>query len=291
MKPWDAKGKALLQVDHTTRLAYGKPVVEAHSEVRKSPVDTGLQRVVTHKVEVEPQTRVNRYADYFGSDVRYFNLLEPHEAVEIRASSVVETTDAICCGPSYDLDARPWTETHSEFLQWSDTIPRLPEFSEIPNRVEEGLDGDDFIAALSELGRTFRELFRYDPEATNVHSSPAVLFEKRGGVCQDFTHAMIGVLRMASVPSRYVSGYVFDPASEEDGDRLLGAAASHAWVQAWHADLGWVGIDPTNDKLVDWQYVRVAVGRDYTDVQPVRGVFLGATNQSLEVEVEVRRIG
>ena len=291
MKPWDAKGKALLMVSHVTRLSYSAPVVEAHTEVRKSPIDTGLQRVVTHELEVTPPARVQRYHDYFGSDVRYFNLLEPHDGVEVRATSVVETTDAICCGPSYDLDTRSWTEKLTEYIQWSASVPWLPEYNEIPNHVEEGLSADDFIAALSDLGGEFRERFRYDPEATDVHSSPEELFRKRGGVCQDLTHAMLGVLRLSSVPCRYVSGYLYDPATGAEGEQVRGTAASHAWVQAWHPELGWIGIDPTNNKLVTWQYVRVAVGRDYTDVQPLRGVFVGADAQELEVEVSVKRIG
>ena len=279
MKPWDPKGKALMMVSHRTRLSYSEPVAEAHSELRKSPVDTGLQKVVTHKLEVSPPAKVRGYRDYFGSEVRYLNLLEPHDAIEVRATSVVETTDAICCGPSYDLDPRPWTEKHVEYLQWSESVPFLEDYHGVPNRVEPGLDSDDFIGALAELGGTFYKGFRYDPDATEVDSSPYELFLKGGGVCQDLTHAMLGVLRLASVPCRYVSGYVYDPASESDevdSVALRGAAASHAWVQAWHADLGWIGVDPTNDKLVDWQYVRVAVGRDYSDVLPLRGVFLGS---------------
>ena len=118
-----------------------------------------------------------------------------------------------------------------------------------------------------------------------------MLFEAGGGVCQDLAHATIGVLRLAGVPCRYVSGYVYDPAGDEEGEHVEGSAASHAWVQVWHPRLGWVGIDPTNDKLVDWQYVRVAAGRDYTDVQPLRGVFVGPREQELDVEVSVRRIG
>ena len=291
MKPWDAKGKALMMVSHVTRLRYSEPVVEAHTEVRKSPVDTGLQRVVTHKLEATPGAQVRGYIDYFGSDVRYFNLLEPHDAVEIRSKSIVETSDAICCGPSYDLDLRSWAEKHVEYLQWSDSVPPLAEYQEVPNRVVPDLKGGEFVEALGELGRFFWTSFRYDPEATDVHSGPQELFLKGGGVCQDLTHAMLGVLRLASVPCRYVSGYVYDPGGEGDEAALRGAVASHAWVQAWHTELGWVGIDPTNDKLVDWQYVRVSVGRDYSDVQPVRGVFLGTATQSLEVEVEVERIG
>ena len=291
MNPWDAKGKALMMVSHFTRLEYSEPVTEAHTEVRKTPVNTGLQRVVTQKVEVSPPARIGQYSDYFGSDVRYFNLLEPHTSVEVRASAVVETTDSICCGPAYDLDQRSWVEKMVEYLQWSDFVPHLAEYQEVPNRVEEGLSGDGFVDALKELGATFQSLFRYDTQATDVHSSPEVLFVKGGGVCQDLTHAMLGVLRLASVPCRYVSGYVFDPGGVEGSERLRGTAASHAWVQVWHQDLGWVGVDPTNNKLVDWQYVRVAVGRDYSDVQPIRGLFLGNAEQELSVHVEVNRIG
>ncbi len=292
MQPWDARDKALMMVAHVTRFAYSEPVVEAHSEVRKSPVDTGLQKVVTHKLDVSPPAKVRSHRDYFGSDVRHFNLLEPHESVEIRAHSIVETTDAICCGPSYDLDDRPWTEKHVEYLQWSASVPPLEEYHDVPNRVEQGLDGEDFVGALSELGHVFYTRFRYDAEATDVYSGPQDLFEKGGGVCQDLTHAMLGVLRLGSVPCRYVSGYIFDPGAEEEGAAALrGASASHAWVQAWQEDLGWIGIDPTNDKLVDWQYVRVAVGRDYGDVQPLRGVFVGSARQDLSVEVAVKRIG
>jgi transglutaminase-like putative cysteine protease len=100
---------------------------------------------------------------------------------------------------------------------------------------------------------------------------------------------MIGVLRLSGVAARYASGYVYDPAP--DGGAAPGASASHAWVQAFHPELGWVGIDPTHERLVDWQYVRVAVGRDYGDVQPLRGVFVGNLGQRLRVDVRVQRIG
>jgi len=291
MKPWDSTNKALMMVSHKTHLSYDEPVVEAHSEVRKTPIDTGLQRVVTHKIEVSPSASVRSYVDYFGSHVHYFNLLEPHDELHIEADAIVETTDAICCGPSYDVDQRLWTERLSEYLYWSPSVPYLSEYQDISHSVDIGLAPDDFIEALQELGSTFASRFRYDPTATDVHDSPEVLFRAGGGVCQDLAHAFIGVLRLASVPCRYVSGYVYDPAIDDDGDHVQGAGASHAWVQVSHPELGWVGIDPTNDKLVDWQYVRIAIGRDYTDVQPLRGTFLGSPEQSLEVSVSVSRIG
>lgn len=291
MKAWNSNDKALMMVSHKTHFSYHEPVVEAHSEVRKTPVDTGLQRVVAHRIDVSPQVTVRSYFDYFGSHVHYFNLLGPHQELTIQSESVVETTDAICCGPSYDVDQRVWTERLSEYLNWSPSVPFLSEYQDIPNPVEIGLAPDDFLDALKELGSTFAARFRYDEEATSVHDSPEALFSAGGGVCQDLAHAFIGVLRLASMPCRYVSGYVYDPAVDDEGDHVQGASASHAWVQVWHPELGWVGIDPTNDKLVDWQYVRVAIGRDYTDVQPLRGIFYGSPRQSLEVSVHVSRIG
>lgn len=291
MRPWDAQGKAMLLVSHETRLGYAKPVVEAHSELRMSPVDTGLQRVVTHSLDVRPAARVHEQVDYFGSRVHHFNLLEAHDELVIRAESVVETTDAVCCGPLDRDEERSWQQRWSEFCHWSPAVPALPEYAEIAHPVRNELEPEAFLDSLRELGGLFKERFRYDPEATDVDSSPEVLFREGGGVCQDFAHAMIGVLRLAGVPCRYTSGYVYDPLGDDEGERVMGSSASHAWVQVWHPALGWVGIDPTNDKLVDWQYVRVAVGRDYMDVQPMRGVFVGPDDQALDVVVSVSRIG
>ena len=283
--------RALLRVEHTTRLVYAAPVVEAVSEVRKAPVDTGLQSVVTSKLELSPQSRLVEHRDYFGNRVHRFNLLEPHERVEIHAESVVETTDGIACGPEAPPDPRPWRQRLAEFVGWSPMVPPLPHYAGIEHEVRADMPAGDFLLALPELGERFGERFRYDPSATDVNSTPEVLFESGGGVCQDLAHALLGVLRLAGVPCRYASGYVYDPGLDGGGEATVsGAQASHAWVQVWHADLGWVGIDPTNRRLVDWQYVRVAVGRDYGDVRPTRGVFRGIPGQRLEVEVRVARL-
>jgi len=282
--------KVLLLVRHTTTLAYSGSAQEAHTETRKTPGPTGLQRVVTTKVEVEPEGLLRRHRDYFGNLVHHFDLLEPHVALRIAAESVVETTDAVACGPESPGDPRPRRERWAEFLHPSPRVPDLPEYARIPHRVSPDLPAGEFLAALEELGAVLERDFRYEPGATGVDSDPAEFFEKRAGVCQDFAHATLGILRRAGVPARYTSGYIYDPERDPARSTLRGAAASHAWVQAWHPDLGWVGLDPTNDKLVDWQYVRVAVGRDYGDVQPVRGVFRGGGEQQLSVAVEVTRL-
>jgi transglutaminase-like putative cysteine protease len=286
----DAGGPGvLLHVRHETVLGYDDPVVEAHSEIRKTPVDTGLQRVVTANLTVDPPTVVRAHRDYFGNEVRYLNVLEPHDTLRLVSEAVVETTDAVACGPEAEPDPRPWTARWAEYLCDSPAVPDLPEFGEVPNPVRPELSPREFLDALTELGATFLKRFRYQPGVTRVDSSPAELFEKGAGVCQDFAHAMIGILRRANVPARYASGYIYDPPQAES--HLLGVGASHAWVQAWHSELGWVGVDPTNDKLVDWQYVRVAIGRDYSDVQPLRGVFRGDASQRLDVHVTVRMLG
>jgi transglutaminase-like putative cysteine protease len=208
----------------------------------------------------------------------------------ITAESVVETAHAVACGPKAAADPRAWRERWAEYLHASSFVPDLPEYASIPHEVTSELPADEFLAALQELSATLKRDFRYVTGTTDVNSGPDVFFEKGGGVCQDFSHATLGILRLAGVPSRYASGYLYDPASAGAASDLRGAAASHAWVQAWHPEIGWVGLDPTNDKLVDWQYVRIAIGRDYGDVRPMRGVFRGETEQRHSVSVEVTRL-
>jgi transglutaminase-like putative cysteine protease len=277
---------ALLRVRHETRIAYHAPVVEARSEVRKTPVDGGLQRVIAARLSVDPPVRVRGFDDYFGNRVHYFNWLEPHDTMRVEAECVVETRDGLGSGVSL-RDSRPWQHQLAEFLAWSRFVPALPHYAQIRHGLAAELEAERFLDELTGLTGDFGRRFRYEPGSTHVHSTPEDLFEQGGGVCQDLAHALIGVARLAGVPARYASGYLCDGAG---GGRLRGAAASHAWVELWHPELGWVGIDPTNSQRVGWRYVHVAVGRDYGDVQPLRGVFVGAPGQDLSVEVEVERL-
>ncbi|OIQ02752.1 MAG: transglutaminase family protein [Zetaproteobacteria bacterium CG06_land_8_20_14_3_00_59_53] len=279
-----------LEVTHSTRFTYSEPVTMSLNELRMSPVNTGLQKVLQHEITVKPNVPTATHNDHFGNLVHHFNIIEPHDTLEIVAHSIVETTNAISCGPESKPDPRPYAQRWTEYLCWSPGVPNIPEYASVPmgEGISMDMQPDEFAAALFEMARYFHRTFRYDPDVTHVHSSPKELFNKGGGVCQDMAHAMIGVLRKAGVPSRYVSGYIFEPAKGELGEHLRGASATHAWVQAWHEGHGWVGIDPTNDKLVDWQYVRTAFGRDYFDVQPLKGLFAGDVQQTLNVAVLVR---
>jgi len=278
-----------LEVTHRTKFIYSAPVSLSHSEMHMSPVDTGLQRVLQHEIRVSPNVPTVGHRDHFGNLVHHFNIVAPHDTLEITAHSVVETTNAINCGPESDPDPRPYQERLVEFLCWSPGVPALKEYESVPlgRDIDMAMDEIEFGQAMSELAGYFSRTFRYDADVTHVYSSPKELFKHGGGVCQDMAHAMIGVLRNAGVPARYVSGYIFEPGTGEIGEQLLGSAATHAWVQVWHEGHGWMGVDPTNNKLVDWQYVRTAVGRDYFDVQPLKGVFAGEAEQELEVSVQV----
>ena len=280
----------VLEVEHRTRFDYSGPVALSQNELHMSPVDTGLQRVLEHQIDLSPNVPLSWHRDHFGNQVCHFNILELHESLEVVARSVVETTNAVSCGPESAPDPRPYHDRWSEFLCWSPGVPYLKEYEAVPLAgIDMGMDETEFGHALFELARYFYQTFRYDPDVTHVHSSPKELFRHGGGVCQDMAHAMIGVLRHAAIPARYVSGYIFEPKKDQVGEHLRGASATHAWVQVWHERYGWMGIDPTNDKLVDWQYVRTAVGRDYFDVQPLRGVFSAQdVQQHLEVSVHVQ---
>jgi len=246
--------------------------------------------VVESKLSVLPDCQVGEHRDYFGNIVHHFNILAPHDYLEIVSEAVVRTSDRISGGHAIS-DPRPMEQRHAEFLHWSKSVPQLVEYASVPNKVDLRMDEKEFEQSLYELAAYFYRNFRYDPDVTHVHSTPKELFEHGGGVCQDMAHAMIGVLRLAGIPARYVSGYIYDSKhAEDEGEHLRGAAATHAWVQVWHPKVSWCGIDPTNDKLVDWQYIRTAIGRDYHDVTPVKGIFRGDVEQQLTVAVQVTRI-
>ncbi|OIQ00056.1 MAG: hypothetical protein AUK35_05330 [Zetaproteobacteria bacterium CG2_30_46_52] len=288
--PVDKGLHATLAVRHLTRFEYSEPVAMGFSEVRMMPTDTPLQDVESAKLIVSPDCKVGHHIDYFGNHVHHFNVLAPHRHIEVVSEAVVRTSHKIS-GGVVAPDPRPSVQRHAEFLHWSKAVPKLDEYASITHKVDQRLSPKEFEESLVELAAYFFRNFRYDPDVTHVHSTAEALFTHGGGVCQDLAHAMIGVLRLAGIPARYVSGYIYDaPAESDGGEHLRGAAATHAWVQVWHPEASWCGIDPTNDKLVDWQYIRTAIGRDYYDVTPVKGIFRGNVEQKLTVEVEVTRL-
>jgi transglutaminase-like putative cysteine protease len=234
-------------------------------------------------VEISPYSRVNSYADRFGNDVQHFAILPPHDSLAITTRSNVVTM--------LDHDPAPPTGATRALLESDSKIERLYDFLHESPYVQFTNDVEAFASEFGAPGDRIGEWcvrvmdhinasFAYDTDATTVRTTVGEALERRAGVCQDFAHVMITVLRCAHIPARYVSGYIFRGES-----RVLGAEASHAWCEAYLPPYGWVGFDPTNDLLINDHFVKVAIGRDYRDVSPVRGIYRGSKMSEMSVNV------
>ena len=228
--------------------------------------------------------------DFFGNTKQVLNIHRKHEALEITSRSTVERARAASLPDSLGADA--WEEIHSWrelFGYWDFTHPSafaLPSPTLTAFVDELGIKaGNDPLETMLELSDTLYRSFRYVPDTTSAVSPIEHILESRQGVCQDYAHVMIAIARSWDIPARYVSGYLYIASQGGEG---APQTASHAWVECRLPDLGWVGFDPTNRCLAEERHVRVATGRDYQDVAPVRGVFVGGAEVRLAVDVRVR---
>lgn len=265
----------LLEVIHTTRFAYSSKIAETVMEVRARPLDGLGQRCLEFELAVEPESRVSFYRDGFGNFVHYFNHLEPHQEILVRARSVVETG----IGPDAHTFGFP-----EDFLLFREPVVEVAGVRKMAARFRPaaGAEGAEIEASLDALALHINRKFRYVPETTDVYTGVKQVLELKSGVCQDFAHLFLAVGRSMGIPCRYVSGYIMS------GEGRVGTGASHAWAEAWIPGRGWVGYDPTNPVKAGEQHVRVAVGRDYRDVAPTRGVYLGSAEEIMGVAVSTR---
>jgi len=275
---------------HITRHIYQSPVAQSLNELRLTPRSLPGQQVreVNISIEPEPATWQSR-KDYFGNEVITVGVYEPHSRFVIEAKSVVEVE-----APSLDgLSPIPWEEARDliasypdeeslaaiEFLYDSPFVAAADELAEYARPTF--TPGRPLAEALYELSHRIYTEFKYKPNSTSIGMPLLEILRKRHGVCQDFAHVMIGVLRSLRLPARYTSGYLrSSPGSH-------GAEASHAWVAAFVPGSGWLSYDPTNDVMPTERHVTLAFGRDYGDVTPVKGVAVGGGSHSVEVEVTV----
>jgi transglutaminase-like putative cysteine protease len=273
----------ILEVQHETRLEYSEPVSEAITEVRMEPVSDADQSCRSFHLAVSPLTELCRYQDGFGNRVHHFSQFAAHAQVRILAASLVETHPR----------CRDWTLSQASF-------PLTRDGAELATLDFLGLRGpvrpsgrlDPVLEALRpragmpvaelirQVARYIHTHFEYAPHVTQASSPIDDVLAQGKGVCQDFAHLMIAVLRSFEVPARYVSGYLHRPGKESQ---------SHAWCEAWLPDLGWCGIDPTNDQVVGEHFVKVALGRDYTDVPPNKGVYRGRASHRCRGRSNCRR--
>ena len=277
-------------VRHITRFVYEQPVTESVMEVRMQPRSDGIQRCLHFGLTATPSARVMMYNDHDGNVVHHFNIPAKHSRLTVTATSLVECETApqvpFRLGPGAwtALDAITASGEHWEWLAPS-TFARGNQLLDA-FRAEMGIDrGHCPLVTLRRLMAQMYKHFEYSPKTTRVDSPIDEALTKRQGVCQDFSHIFIAVARSLGVPARYVSGYLFHRTDNHDRSA---DGATHAWAEVLMPDHGWVGFDPTNNLVAEDRHVRVAIGRDYADVPPTKGVYKGATAVKTELAVSVR---
>jgi transglutaminase-like putative cysteine protease len=275
---------------HVTRYQYEEPVSQCFSEARVTPRSTPSQRVIETKLHVHPNPgTLERRRDYFGNHVTAFSVFRLHDRFVTTAESIVEVEQPgrqSLPEISWE-DARRHLALHPDaeslaayqFRFGSPFIPAGPELAEYATPTF--TPGRALAEAVKELSHRIYEEFQYQPKSTSIEMPLLEVLRHRRGVCQDFSHVMIGALRSLRLAARYISGYL------RSGALYQGAGASHAWVSVFIPGYGWLDLDPTNDVLPGVGHVTVAWGRDYGDVTPVKGIALGGGKHSVEVEVTV----
>ena len=292
----------LLQVTHETRYDYTPPVVTAQHLAHLKPLATDSQRLLHHQLSVSPAPKhLAEAVDIYGNTRAFFALEATHDELVVKAESVVETSPPqLAPGAALDL---PWEDVRelfrfrkgsvydpaSEFVYPSPYVPRHDDFtayaraSFVPGRPL-------FDAAMDLTLRMYAD-FLYDSDSTEINTPAVEALALRRGVCQDFAHIMIACLRTLGLPARYVSGYLLTQ-PPPGRPRLVGADASHAWVSVYlpgrDGPGGWADFDPTNGRQPGEDYVTLAIGRDYSDISPMRGVLHGGARHTLKVDVTVQ---
>ncbi len=275
-----------MRVVHATGYAYKSPVTASYNEARLTPRSDSRQNVILNRVETIPATRSYRYVDYWGTAVTAFDLHAPHTELEVTASSVVETDK-----PEAPSEQVSWEELESEavrdrfdeVLSPTHYTPASRRIQRVGKRIAKEHDPQEAVIAAAQWAHS--EL-TYVPGTTGVHSSGLDALREGKGVCQDYAHLTLILLRGMGIPARYVSGYLHPKRNAVIGDTIDGQ--SHAWIQAWTG--GWWNYDPTNDSPINEQYISVGVGRDYADVTPLKGIYSGEGSTDLDVVVEVTRL-
>lgn len=280
-----------LRLHHRTEYRYSEPVTSNSNELRLTPPTTRHQVCESSFISVLPGARLSHYEDLNVNRVHHFEINESHQRLVVESRAVVSTRRKV------DFDRLPYGFSHEELARCralEDCHPFLQNSHYVdltPSAWRQALDIQDnstdvFQTSYSIMQHIF-ENYEYRSGATSVSTHANEVIEGRAGVCQDFAHAMTALCRSIGIPARYVSGYFFDATRER---HLRGSEASHAWVEIYLESFGWIGLDPTNNKVVDETYVILARGRDYRDVSPVMGSYFGSGKSAMMVEVTVDRL-
>ena len=298
----------LLEVTHKTHYGYTAPVSLAHHLAHLQPMHDEHQRLLAFDLNIEPPPVQSRDSvDALGNAARHFSLAQPHDSLCVRAVSRLRVAPRFAdlqpeASPPWDsLAERLRYVAQAAFepaVQFALPSPYVPRLAALRRYGDASFRPGRPVALLAiELMQRIHADFRYESHSTDIDTPLDTVLSSKRGVCQDFAHLMAGVLRLRGVPARYVSGYLLTRAPE-GGAVMQGADASHAWVQVWcpgtpgvpgsGPGAGWLDLDPTNDVVPGSGHVRVAVGRDFGDVTPLRGVIRGGGQPTLTVGVTTR---
>ena len=276
-------------IAHRTRYRYPMPVHESHTIVHLQPRSDLSQFCTRFELAVTPRARVFSYADRFGNDVQHFAVLPEHDTLEVIARSQVTTARGKARAPAplrrSVVTADPMLDELYDFLHESRYVRYGPGLDALAQSIGTPGPDDDIVDWFRKASGAINRGFTYESGTTTVYATVEEAIALQRGVCQDFAHVLIALCRRTGIAARYVSGYI-----HSGGGETLGAEASHAWAEAYLGPHGWIGIDPTNDTWIGDHFVRIATGRDYRDVSPVRGVYVGASSSTMSVDVAVEAL-
>jgi transglutaminase-like putative cysteine protease len=277
----------LLSITHTTDLSYSDYISESVMELRMAARQEQQQRRLSFALDIGPPTTVQSYFDWLGNSIHAFSINALHNRIQIIATSIVETDprqNRLEQFPDVWLRDADFDYTLCDFLLFGGAVVDTPNLRDLASQVFEQASGKSNTVRLGTLVNGLLQLidekFVYQKGVTSAASPITDILEHGRGVCQDFTHLMIGLARALKIPARYVSGYL-----HPDRQRLRGYTQTHAWVEIFFPSVGWIGVDPTNNCIVGENFVKVAIGRDFHDVTPNKGVYKGKGEETIDASV------
>lgn len=288
------------RITHRTLYEYSEPVTVSHHAARVKPRMTAVQRRASWVLRLGPESRQKMRTDFFGNRVCFFSVEQLHERLEIVAESEVTLLPVPPAEPAsspawesvVESLREPATTEVRDAQQFVFESPHVRAMVELAEYAAPSFAARrPLLEAVLDLNHRIHSDFTFDPQATTVATPLETVLEERRGVCQDFTHLMIGCLRSRGLAARYVSGYLRTyRAKEEGGKDLVGADATHAWLSVFCPGGGWVDFDPTNDLVPALEHITVAYGRDFADVSPVSGIITGGGEHRVHVAVKVEPV-
>lgn len=275
------------KIQHLTKYSYPSPVRDSANQIILYPLQDEYQEVIRQELTISGDPIIDTHTDYYGNRVGSFTCTEPHASLLINSRIRVHTKHRALPGNDIfpaqqweDLKPLRYMMPYIDFLK----LEYFEGFSELKALAEAEKSKDDtpYQTALR-FSRYVFENFKYIKGVTTVETTLDEIWHLRAGVCQDFAHILTLMLRLINIPARYVSGYICTNRSAT----MRGEGATHAWAEAYIPDYGWLGIDPTNNCIANETHIRLAVGRNFSDCSPVKGIYKGASDHLLEVSVSV----